>query len=174
MFKLCVVLILVIEVIALALLPLVAPGMLVVLLAPLVPLTVVLAFVLHRRFGGVSYWVWRLTPERITGYRPQQKTREASEPLSLSRSIVERAAEIRRAMLGSTSEVQVEICALGYRACVNDMITLTHLTNEGLPTAGLLRRMRLRRARRRATEALSEARAALPQEALRTTHQEKQ
>ncbi|MDQ4105797.1 MAG: hypothetical protein M3157_01295 [Actinomycetota bacterium] len=173
MFKLCVVLILVIEVLTLALLPFVAPGILVVLLAPLVPLTLVLAFPLHRRFGGISYRVWRLTPERITGSRPQE-ARETSEPLSLSRSIVERATEIRRAMLDSPSEVQVEICALGYRACVNDMITLTHLTNEELSNASLLRRIRLRRARRRATEALSDARATLPPGALRTTHQEKQ
>ena len=27
------------------------------------------------------------------------------------------------------------MCALGYRACANDMITLTHLTNQALPDA---------------------------------------
>lgn len=173
MFRVGVALILVIEIISLALLPLFGPDMLVVLLAPLVPLTVVLAFVLYPRFGGASYRVWRLTPERITAYQPRDRE-DPAEPLSLSRSIVERAKEIRRAMNDSPSEAQVEICALGYRACVNDMITLTHLTNEELSKAGLFRRLRLRRSRRRATEALSGARAALPPGALRTTHQEKQ
>ena len=173
MFKLCVGLILAVEMLSLALLPLFAPDMVVMLLAPLVPLTVVLAFVLYPRLGGVSYRVWRLTPDRIIGHKLQEK-RNDTEPLSLSRSIVERATEIRRAMLDSPSEVQVEICVLGYRACVNDMITLTHLANEELPGVGFPRRLRLNRARHRATEALSSARSALPPGALRTTHQEKQ
>jgi hypothetical protein len=171
MFKLCVVLILVAEVVALALLSLVAPDTLVLLIAPLVLITVVLAFALYPRFGGVSYRAWRLTPERITSQK-QQDLRENTDPIRLSRSIIERATAIQRAMLDSPSEVQVEIYALGYRACVNDMITLTHLANEELPSAGFLRRIRLNRARRRATEALSSARTALPPGALRATHHE--
>jgi hypothetical protein len=66
------------------------------------------------------------------------------------------------------------MCAIGYRACVNDMITLSHLINEELPLANLRRRLTLRRARRRATEALAGAREALPPGALRATHQEQQ
>ncbi len=173
MFKFYVVLILVAEVVSLALLPLVASDTLVFLIAPVVPMTVVLAFVLYPRFGGVSYRAWRLTPERITSHK-QRDPQEDTGPIRLSRSIIERATAIQRAMLDSPSEVQVEIYALGYRACVNDMITLTHLANEELPSAGFLRRMRLNRARRRATEALSSARTALPPGALRATHQEKQ
>lgn len=173
MFRFCVALILIVEMLSLALLPLVAPDMVVLLLAPLILLTVVLAFVLYPRFGGVSYRTWQLTPERIAAYKSQD-TPDNTDPVFLSRSIVERATEIRRAMIDSPSEIQVEICALGYRACVNDMITLTHLANEELPDAGFLRRMRLKRARRRATESLSGARSALPPGALRTTHQEKQ
>jgi hypothetical protein len=173
MFKFYVILILGVELISLALLPLVAPDTVVWLAAPLVPMTVVLAFVLYPRFGDVSYRAWRLTPERITSHK-QQDPREDTDPIRLSRSIVERATAIQRAMLESPSEVQIEIYALGYRACVNDMITLTHLAHEELPGAGFLRRMRLNRARRRATEALSSARTALPPGALRATHQEKQ
>ena len=65
------------------------------------------------------------------------------------------------------------MCAIGYRACANDMITLTHLTNEVLPNASLLKRLRLRRGRKRAIDALSEARKALPPGALRATPQER-
>lgn len=173
MFKFYVILILSVEVISLALLSFVASYTLVLLLVPLVPLTVVLAFVLYPRFGGVSYRVWRLTPERITVQKPRD-VQEENDPVRLSRSIIERATAIRRAMLDSPSEVQIDICALGYRACVNDMITLTHLANEELPSAGFRRRTRLNRARRRATEALSSARTALPPGALRATHHEKQ
>jgi hypothetical protein len=66
------------------------------------------------------------------------------------------------------------MCALGYRACANDMITLTHLINEALPDASFLRRVRLRRSRKKAIDALSEARKALPPGALRTAPQERQ
>lgn len=176
MFRFCVALILVSELVLLALLPLLVSETLVLFLAPLLLLTVLLAFILYPKFGDFSYRAWRLTPESITTYKPidtSQASQEAN-PILLSRSIVERATEIRRAMGNSPSEAQVEICALGYRACVNDVITLTHITNQELPNADLLRRMKLNRARRRATEALSGARKALPPDALRAQHQEKQ
>ena len=54
------------------------------------------------------------------------------------------------------------------------MITLTHLVNEALPNAPLLGRLKLRRARKRAIDALAEAREALPPEALRASRQEQQ
>ncbi|MDQ3638772.1 MAG: hypothetical protein M3426_12390, partial [Actinomycetota bacterium] len=91
-----------------------------------------------------------------------------------SRRIVERADEIHRTLLESPSEVQVEMCALGYRACVNDMITLTHLISEESKSAGPVKRLRLRSARRRATDSLSVAREAMPPGALRATRQEQQ
>lgn len=176
MFRLCVALILVVEVAALALLSLFVSGTLALLLTPLALATIVLAFVLYPKFGGFSYRAWRLTPEKIAGHTPQDDSRTSQEnnPIFLSRSIVERATEIRRAMLASPSEAEVEICALGYHACVNDMITLTHIANEELSNASIPRRIKLNRSRRRATEALSGARATLPPEALRARHQEKQ
>lgn len=178
MFRLCVALILVLEITSLVLLSLFVSETPALLLSPLVLVTIVLAFVLYPKFGGFSYRAWRLTPEKIAGHKPQDqddsRTSQENDPIFLSRSIVERTTEIRRAMLASPSEAEVEICALGYHACVNDMITLTHIANEELPNAGILRRMKLNRSRRRATEALSGARAALPPEALRTRHQEKQ
>ena len=53
--------------------------------------------------------------------------------------MVEQARGDQHALEESPSdEVRVEMCALGYRACANDMITLTHLTNEALPRCLLL------------------------------------
>ena len=174
MFEIFVALILIAGIVGLILLPAFAPDVLVLVLAPLIPLVLVLVFVIHSKVKGFSYRRWRITPERITGYRPQALPSPGSTPEHLSRSIVERATEIRRTMKGKPSEIQVEMCALGYRACVNDMITLTHLVNEELPGAGFVRRTKLRRARRRSTDALSAAHQVLPAGVLRATRQEQQ
>lgn len=149
-----------------------APDWLAVLLLPVVPLTLVAAILLRYATGNPGYRARRLSPEAITGY--QSREAGAQTPEEISRSIVERADEIHRTLLESPSEVQVEMCALGYRACVNDMITLSHLINEESRTAGPLRRLRLRSARKRATDSLSVAREAMPPGALRATRQEQQ
>lgn len=172
MFKLYVALILAAEIAALILIRPLVPDLLVYLLVPIVPLTLVAALVLYSRPLALTYRTWRLSPERIVRY--QETDERTATPEEISRSIVERAAEIRRALSGSPSEVQVEMCALGYRACANDMITLTHLINEEYPHAGFLRRLRLKRARSRATDALASAREAMPPGALRATRQEQQ
>src|SRR5919199_3599386 len=96
-------------------------------LAPVIPLTLLVALLARRWFGSAAYRMRRLTPEAITGSRIRRLA--ADSPEDLSRSIVERAAEIRRTLAGSPSEIRVEMCTLGYRTCANDMITLTHLTN---------------------------------------------
>jgi len=172
MFKLYLSSILVAEVVALAALAKLTPEVALFLVA-IIPLTLLAAFVLRRRFGGTVRGLRRLSPEAIAGYRPRA-SRTAS-PETLSRSIVERAEEIQRALEESPSdEVRVEMCALGYRACANDMITLTHLTNEAAPNASFVKRLKLRRSRKRAIDALSEARKALPPGALRTAPQERQ
>jgi hypothetical protein len=172
-FRLFVALILAAEVLALAVLDRVAQGVPVLAFSPVVPLTLVAALFLRWALDSTAYRARRLSPEAIAGYKGSRGPAENS-PEELSRSIVERADEIRRALAGSPSEIRVEMCALGYRACANDMITLTHLTNEELPHAEFLRRMKLRRSRKRATDALAAARAALPPGALRTTRQEHQ
>ena len=173
MSRLIVALILAAEVAALVALERVAPGVPVLALAPVVPLTLVAALFLRRALDSTAFRTRGLSPEAITSYGRSQRPAKNS-PEELSRSIVERAEEISRALAESPSEIRVEMCALGYRACANDMITLTHLTNEELPYAGFLRRMKLRRLRKRATDALAAARAALPPGALRTTRQERQ
>ena len=57
---------------------------------------------------------------------------------------------------------------------MNDMITLTHLANQEHSNTNFLRRFKLRRARKKATDALAEAKEALPPGALRATRQEHQ
>jgi hypothetical protein len=174
MFKLYLTSILVAEIVALAALEFLAPGLIrLSFLVPIIPLTLLVAFILRRRFGGPDYGIHRLSPQAITDYRTRELA--TNSPEALSRAIVERAAEIRHALEESPSdEVRVEMCALGYRACANDMITLTHLTNEALPNASFLKRATLRRSRKKAIDALAEARKALPPGALRTAPQERQ
>jgi hypothetical protein len=172
MFKLGVALVLVVEVVGLLLLTLVVQDFPVWLLVPLVPLTVGIALVVRRELESPAHRLRRLSPEAIVGFRPR---RRAESPETLSRSIVERAGEIRRSLTElPTDETRIEMCALGYRACANDMITLTHLVNEALPNAPLVERLKLRRARKRAIDALADAREALPPEALRASRQEQQ
>src|ERR671911_712089 len=173
MFKLYLTSILVAEVVAVAALAFLTPDVRLWYLAPIITLTLVAAFTLRRRFGGPTYGVHRLSPQAIAGYRARDSA--TNSPEALSRAIVERAEEIQHALEESPSdEVRVEMCTLGYRACANDMITLTHLTNEALPTASFLRRVKLRRSRKKAIDTLSEARRALPPGALRTAPQERQ
>jgi hypothetical protein len=52
--------------------------------------------------------------------------------------------EIRRTLLDQTSGAEVGMCVLGYRACVNDSITLNRLVDKELPEVSPLRRMRLK------------------------------
>jgi hypothetical protein len=173
MFKLYLTSILVAEVVALAALAFLSPAVPELFLALIIPLTLVVALISRRRFGGPARGLRRLSPEAIAGYRPRVSFTDSPE--TLSRAIVERTEEIQRSLEESPAdEVRVEMCALGYRACANDMITLTHLTNEALPNASLLRRIRLHRSRKRAIDALTEARKALPPGALRATPQERQ
>jgi hypothetical protein len=99
-----------------------------------------------------------ITPRDIVGYRG------AEEPLSaevLSEQIVERSDQIHRTLLGEPSEVEVEMCALGCSACMDDLITLALLIKEEQSRSGPVRRMKLRAVYRRATDSLSRARQAL-------------
>ena len=172
MTKLHLTLVLAVEAVIIGLLWFLVSGALALLFVPILPLTLVVALLLHYVMGNPGYRARRLSPEAIVEYRT--RAGETETPEKLSRRIVERADEIHRTLLESPSEVQVEMCALGYRACVNDMITLTHLINEESKSAGPVKRLRLRSARRRATDSLSVAREAMPPGALRATRQEQQ
>ena len=172
LFLLFVALILMVEILVLVVLGNVAPNTPVLALAPIVPLTLVVTLLVRRWTSSATFRMRTISPEDIADYGGDRQGTDSPE--TLSRSIVERATEIRRTLSEEPSEIRVEMCTLGYKACVNDMITLTHLTNEALPNAGLLKRMQLRRARKKATDALTEARNALPPGALRATRQEQQ
>jgi ABC-type multidrug transport system fused ATPase/permease subunit len=171
MFKLYLTSILVAEVVALAALAYLTPDV-ALFLVVIIPMTLLAALILRRRFGVRVRGLRRLSPEAIA--RNRFRVSYTDSPEALSRAIVERAEEIQRSLEESPSdEVRVEMCALGYRACANDMITLTHMTNEALQGASFIKRVRLRRSRKKAIDALSEARKALPPGALRTAAQEK-
>jgi hypothetical protein len=161
-----------VEAVVIGLLWFLTSGSLTLLFVPILPLTLVVALLLRYVTGNPGYRARRLSPEAIVGYRTREGENETPE--ELSRRIVERADEILRTLLESPSEVQVEMCALGYRACVNDMITLTHLINEESKSASPVKRLRLRSVRRRATDSLSVTREAMPPGALRATRQEQQ
>lgn len=150
-------------------LPGIPSWMLMAQIAALAAVTAVVLFVARSSIAA-AYRRRRLSPERIMGYRSPTDVEQS--PYELSRSIVERASEIRRSLEDSPSELEAEMCALGYRACVNDMITLTNLVNERSGEAALIERLRLRLARRRATSSLAKARQSLPADALRATRQE--
>jgi ABC-type multidrug transport system fused ATPase/permease subunit len=170
MFKLYLTSILAAEVVALAALAFLTPEV-ALFLGAIIPITLLAAFILRRRFGVRG--LRRLSPEAIANYR--SRVSHADSPEALSRAIVERAEEIQKSLEEFPSdEVRVEMCALGYRACANDMITLTHMTNEALTHASFIKRFRLRRSRKKAIDSLSEARKALPPGALRTAPQERQ
>lgn len=142
----------------------------------LAPAMIVGIFALRSAMSDPARELRSISPQSIAGYRPPDGVSGSEEqpPRELSRSIVERSEEIRRTLSESPSEIQVEMCAIGYRSCVNDMITLTHRINAALPEAGFFERVRLRSARRRATDSLAKTRQALPPGALRATRQELQ
>ena len=102
-----------------------------------------------------------ISPESIVDY---VDSGEAVDPEYLSKQIAECAYQICQTLREHPSELEANICALGYWACVSDMFTLDHLIEKKLPSAGTTRRLRLKVARRRAVRSLSRARAALPQE----------
>jgi len=102
-----------------------------------------------------------ISPESIVGY---VDSGEVVDPEYLSKQIAECAYQICQTRREHPSELEANMCALGYWACVSDMFTLDHLIEKKLPSAGITRRLRLKVARRRAVRSLSRARAALPQE----------
>ena len=83
-------------------------------------------------------------------------------PEQLCWHLVECSREIRRTLGERTSGVEVGMCILGYRACVNDGITLNCLIDKELPESGPIRRLRLEMIRRQAAHSLARAREVIP------------
>ena len=107
-----------------------------------------------------------VSPESIISY---EHSGDAMEPESLSRQIVERSYQIYRTLQSRPSDVEAQMCALGYRACADDMITLCRLVDKELLDAGPVRQLRLKMLRNRTAYALSRARTALPRELRRSS-----
>jgi hypothetical protein len=110
------------------------------------------------RANFLRYRQRSITPGDIVEYQTSQEPPSAEV---LSGQIVERADQIHRTLLGEPSEVEVEMCALGCSACMDDLITLALLVSEEQMRSGPLRRMKLRAAYRCATDSLSRTRQAL-------------
>jgi hypothetical protein len=87
MFWLGLALILVAEAVALALFSRIAPYTLVFLLTPIVPLTLVVAFIVYSKLDELSYKARRLSPEVIASHSNRRPATDSPE--ELSRSIVE-------------------------------------------------------------------------------------
>src|SRR5215211_9392455 len=102
MFKLYLTSILVAEVVALAALEFLSRGGLLLYLLPVIPLTLVVAFIVRSRFGVPAYVIHRLSPQAIAGYRARDPA--PNSPEALSRAIVERAEEIQHALEESPSD----------------------------------------------------------------------
>ena len=115
----------------------------------------------------LRYLARRISPEKLFRYGEQE---EPMCPEQLCWHIVECSYEIRRTLLGQTSGAEVGICVLGYRACVNDSITLNRLIAKELPESGLLRRLRLKIARRQAAHSLARAREVVPPDVPQAWH----
>jgi hypothetical protein len=107
----------------------------------------------------LRYQARRISPEKLFRYGERE---EHMPPERLCRHIVECSYENRRTLLGQTSGVEVGMCVLGYRACLNSGITLNRLIDKELPEFGPLRRLRLEMIRRQATHSLARAREVIP------------
>jgi hypothetical protein len=112
----------------------------------------------------------RSSPEDIiAGNTPE----EPVGPDVLCHRILERAERIQKALVKeSPSEVEVEMCALGYMACEQDLGLLIDLVGAELPLSGPFRRLKLRTERVLATEAVLRMREVFPPAVLHGIEQE--
>jgi SPW repeat-containing protein len=107
----------------------------------------------------LGYQARRISPEKLVRYRELE---EPMSPEQLCWHLVECSREIRRTLREQTSGVEVGKCLLGYRACVNDSITLNRLIDKELPDSGPFRRLRLEFIRRQAAHSLARTREVIP------------
>jgi hypothetical protein len=107
----------------------------------------------------LRYRARRMSPEKLLRYGDRE---EHMPPERLCWHIVECSYEIRRTLLGQTSGVKVSMCLLGYLTCLNDGIRLNRLIDKELPESGLVRRLRLKVARRQAARSLARTREVIP------------
>jgi hypothetical protein len=107
----------------------------------------------------LHYQARRISPKKCLRYGERE---EHMPPERLCRHIVECSYEIRRTLLGQTSDVEAGMCLMGYRACLNDGIRLNRLIDKELSESGPVRRLRLEIIRRQAARSLARAREVIP------------
>lgn len=107
----------------------------------------------------LRYQARKISPGKVLWYGERE---EHMHPERLCQHIVECSYEVRRTLLGQTTGVEAGMCILGYRACLNGSITLNRLIDNELPESGLIRRLRLKIARRQVARSLSRVREVLP------------
>ena len=100
-----------------------------------------------------------LSPEKVISHRGTEGA--PVDAGTLFRLIGERLRQIRGTLRGSPSRIEVEMCALGYKACSDDATTLSRLIDEDLPRCGSLRRFKLKMYRWRTTKLLRQVDKAL-------------
>lgn len=123
------------------------------------PLRALLGLAASARVALLVYGLKTLSPRQVSSVR----CRCASPgPELLARRIVECSSQIRVTMLEDPSEDEIETCIVGYRSCVNDMVTLAAMVAEEREKSGPLRRLKLRIVRGEALHSLARAREALP------------
>ncbi|MDN5696601.1 MAG: SPW repeat protein [Rubrobacter sp.] len=115
----------------------------------------------------LRHGIRRISPQQIASYEEPVQT---VSPQMLSRSIVERAHEIQHTLRRHPPAPESEMCVVGYRSCVADMITLMHMIDKERPEASPLRRLRLNAAQDMAARSLERAQYVIPLYALRITH----
>lgn len=100
-----------------------------------------------------------LTPESVI--RPCAP--EVPEtPERLAEHITESTDQIRRTLLKKPSELELEMCAVGYAKCAEDAITLVRLVQEETKSSCPLRQLKMKVALQQATDSLFRAREAFP------------
>jgi hypothetical protein len=107
----------------------------------------------------LRYQARRISPGMLLRFGEREEHMHSDQ---LCRYIVESSCQIRQTLLGQTSRVEVGMCILGYRACVNDSITLNRLIGKEMPESGPFRRLRLEMIRRQASHSLACAREVIP------------
>jgi hypothetical protein len=111
------------------------------------------------RAQKLRYQARKISPGKLLLYGERE---EHMHPERLYRHIVECSYEIRRTLLGQTSGVEAGMCVLGYRACVNDSITLNRLIDKELPESDPVRRLKLELIRHQVAHSLLRVREVLP------------
>lgn len=118
----------------------------------------------------LRYQVHTITPQSIIKF---DGSKGSVNPDEFAKQIVQCSDQIRQTLLEQPSGLELEMCALGYRTCANDMLTLVRLVDEELEKSGPIRRLRLKKALRGAAESLSKAHEAFPVGTLSVLHQKK-